>query len=115
MRLNDDAESLTMMNDEYGPLLVEFKQEISHLNKSSFANWQAWKLSTETLNGVLIGKPVEGPADRKQLHRIGQKYGLIPICPGDLIDLDFTGDPGKPFTAVVVTSIGKLPIGASEE
>jgi len=42
------------------------------------------------------------------LHNIGQKYGLIPICPNEVVGLDLTDE--KINFAVVETIFGRLKI-----
>jgi hypothetical protein len=53
---------------------------------------QNWTLSTQTLNGVLIRDELPTQSSRSLLHDIGQKHGLIPFCPDDVIDLKLSKD-----------------------
>ena len=58
-------------------------------------------------NGVAIGYDLGSPSDRKILHHIGRRYGLIALCPGDVVDLQMSNGS---MTAVVRTPFGALPV-----
>lgn len=87
--------------------LRAFVTEIEGLQSLAFVNPDRWVLSTEILNAVLIGYEIESFADRKRLHEVGRKHGLIPLCPSDIVDLDFIHGS---LTSVVRTPRGLLHI-----
>ncbi len=87
--------------------LRAFVAEIKGLQSPAFVNPDQWVLSTEILNAVLIGCEIEAFADRKRLHEIGRKHGLIPLCPRDVVDLDFINGS---MASVVRTPRGSLQI-----
>jgi len=60
-------------------------------------------------NGVSIGCSIANLSDRKLLHQIGQKHGLIPLCKNEVVDLEMDDDY-KPKYAIVRTSFGTLKI-----
>ena len=68
-----------------------------------------WTLSKDLLNGVIIGYTIENKSDRELLHKIGLKYGLIPLCPNEVVDLDLSIE-GEPFRSIVRTMFGKMEI-----
>jgi hypothetical protein len=94
---------------DYQSLLQQFTKEITDLDLPAFGDPAGWTLAKGLQNGVQIGYDIRSASDRKELHDIGARYGLIPLCPNDVVDLDFNVTPGKP-SAVVTTAFGKLPI-----
>jgi hypothetical protein len=96
-----------MSNNTYQSRLRDFVAEIEQLNIPTFIATDRWCLCEDIQNGVSIGYALESPSDRKILHHIGQRYGLIPLCPGDVVDLETSGGG---MTAVVRTPFGKLPL-----
>ena len=68
-----------------------------------------WTLADDLLNGVLIGYKIKERSDRELLHRIGLKYGLIPLCPGEVVDIDMSKDITI-LSSFVRTSFGKMQI-----
>jgi len=63
------------------------------------------------LNGVLIGYTIRDQSDRELLHSIGRKYGLIPLCPDEVVDIDVSGQGGI-IGFFVRTMFGKLYISS---
>ena len=96
-----------MRNKERQKSLRAFVAEIEGLGSPAFVKVDQWFLSTEILNAVLIGYEIESFADRKRLHDVGRKHGLISLCPSDVVDLE-TIDGS--MTAVVRTPRGLLRI-----
>jgi len=89
-----------------------FMEEIEQTNNPSLINLENWVLSKDLLNGVKIGYTIENQSDRELLHEIGLKYGLIPLCSNEVVDLDLS-DKGEPFRSIVRTKFGKLEIKKS--
>lgn len=94
-----------MNKHDYTENLKAFLDKLNEINNPSFADRHKWRLplpdEMTPLNGVLIGHELEKKQDREQLHYIGQQFGLIPLCPNDLVDLDISdlsvsGSP-KPY------------------
>lgn len=98
-----------MKEKNYKNLLSLFKQEVKKMKNPSFINIEDWTLSDDLLNGVLIGYTIKDKSDRELIHNIGLKYGLIPLCPNEFVDLDLSSE-GKPIRSVVMTLFGKLQI-----
>lgn len=96
-----------MKKRDYQKRLRTFVTEIEGLQSPIFVNLDQWILSTEILNAVLIGYEIESFADRKRLHDVGCKYGLIPLCPSDVVDLETINGS---LRSVVRTSRGLLQI-----
>jgi hypothetical protein len=105
--LFDGTEVVLMADKRYDARLREFIAEIEQLNLQALAATQRWCLLKDIENGVDIGYDVISPSDRKILHHIGQRYGLIALCPGDVVELE-TSNGSTSF--VVTTPFGKLPI-----
>ena len=97
-----------MRKTDYQECLRAFVTEIDSLKNPAFVKLGQWFLSTEILNAVLIGYEIESFADRKRLHDVGRKHGLIPLCPNDVVDLEKTDGSMK---SVVRTPCGMLQIG----
>ena len=100
---------MTMCDKDFDRLLESFISEIKELDLDTFRNPECWTLCEVVGNGVEIGYEIETAAERKILHHIGQKYNLIPLCPNDQIGVDYSSKV-KPFSLVVETAFGKLPI-----
>jgi hypothetical protein len=98
-----------MSKTDYQKHLRAFVKEIEGLQSPAFVRPDQWLLSTEILNAVCIGYEIESFADRKSLHDIGRKHGLIPLCPGDVVDLAVLDGS---MTSVVRTPHGLLQIRA---
>ena len=98
-----------MNNTNYKSLLLSFVQEVKELNNPSFSKLESWSLRDDLENGISIGYSISNLSDRKLLHQIGQKYGLIPLCPHEVVDLEM-GDDFKPKYAIVRTSFGNFKI-----
>ena len=77
-----------MRKTDYRQSLLAFVTEIEALQSLAFVKPDQWFLSTEILNAVLIGYEIKSFADRKRLHEVGRKHGLIPVCPSDVVDID---------------------------
>jgi hypothetical protein len=60
-------------------------------------------------NGVSVSTPITEESDRKLLHKLGQQFSLIPLCPNEVVGLDLTKD-GEINFAVVETTFGRLKI-----
>ena len=98
------------MNDPKNTsLLLSFIQEIKDLDNLSYLNPENWSLCDDLQNGVEIGYSISKFSDREVLHKIGQKYGLIPLCPHEVVDIEM-GAGFKPKYAIVKTSFGNLKI-----
>jgi hypothetical protein len=87
--------------------LREFIAEIRDLDIPAFVGTHRWRLHEDIQNGVAIGYDLGSPSDRKILHHIGRRYGLIALCPGDVVDLQMSNGS---MTAVVRTPFGALPV-----
>ena len=98
-----------MNKKNYTTLLASFVKEINGLENSSFVNPETWTICHDLQNGVSVGTAVTDELDRKLLHKIGQKYGLIPLCPNEVVGLDLT-KKGEINFAVVETIFGRLKI-----
>lgn len=85
---------------DYQSLLQQFTKEIADLDLPAFGDPAGWTLAKGLQNGVQIGYDIRSASDRKELHDIGARYGLIPLCPNDVVDLDFNVTPGKPSAVV---------------
>jgi hypothetical protein len=96
-----------MSNKSSESRLRDFVDEIEQLDLPAFVATDRWCLLEDILNGVRIGYTLESLSDRKILHDIGRKHGLIPLCPGDVVDLEMCGGD---MTAVVRTPFGALPL-----
>ncbi|WP_200382730.1 hypothetical protein [Thiococcus pfennigii] len=83
-----------MSEHDYTKNLEAFLVKLNEVNNPSFVERDKWRLplanEMSPLNGVLIGYEIESKQDREQLHKIGQQFGLIPLCPNDLVDLDIS-------------------------
>lgn len=96
------------MNDkDYRPQLKAFLEEIRDLDVDEFYNIDSWRLSEELLNGVLVGYELPTKTSRQLLHVIGQKYGLVPMCPNDVIDLKMS-EEFKPIGFEVISIYGRF-------
>lgn len=96
-----------MKKNNYKEALSLFVQEIKRLEDSQFINPDDWVLDKGLLNGVLIGYSITKPSHRLLIHNIGLKYELIPLCPEDVVDLDYSTGETR---AVVVTRFGRYLI-----
>jgi hypothetical protein len=96
-----------MRKTDYQKCLRAFVTEIEVLRSPAFVKPDQWFLSTEILNAVLIGYEIESFADRKRLHDVGRKHGLIPLCPSDVVDLETANSSMR---SVVRTPRGLLQI-----
>ena len=98
-----------MINDmkkkNYKRLFNLFVQDVKKVKNSSFVNINNWTLADDLLNGVLIGYTISDQSDRELLHSIGRKYGLIPLCPDEVVDIDVSGE-GKIIGSFVRTMFG---------
>ena len=100
-----------MIEEDYDSRLREFIDEIKELDLAAFEDPDSWVLTEDLLNGVDIGYEINSPLERKVLHHIGQRYGLIPLCPSEVVDLAYSGSgDDKERVAVVRTRFGDLPI-----
>jgi len=98
-----------MNETNYKPLFDRFLQDVKNTNNSSFINLDNWTMADDLLNGVLIGYTIKKRSDRELLHRIGLKYGLIPLCPDEVVDIDVSDD-NKITRSFVRTLFGKMQI-----
>ncbi len=99
------------MKKNYKAQLSSFVKRIKELNNPSFVDPEKWTLCHDIQNGVSVVSIIANESDRKLLHKIGQQYGLIPLCPNEVVGLDFSEDSQINF-AVVETVFGRLKIGA---
>ena len=98
------------MNEKtYKSRLADFVNEIKELDIAVFKEPDTWFLSDELENGVKVGYKIPSLSERRILHHIGQRYGLIPLCPGEVVDLEYSEDQNS-MSAVVRTEYGSLPI-----
>ena len=96
------------MNDkDCRPQLKSFLEEIRVMDVDEFHNIDSWRLSEEMLNGVLVAYELPTKTSRRLLHVIGQKHGLVPMCPNDVIDLKMSDDY-KPIGFEVITIHGRF-------
>ena len=86
-----------------------FVKKIRGLKNPSFAKPEEWTLCHDLQNGVSIVDRITDESDRRLLHEIGQQYGLIPLCPNEVVGLDLSKD-GEINFAVVETTFGRLKI-----
>ena len=98
-----------MQDIDYTKQLDSFVAEIINMGIDEFKNPEIWTLSNETLNGVLIGYELPTKASRSLLHEIGQKHGLIPLCPDDVIDLKMSKDC-TPEGVIVISRHGEFAV-----
>ena len=98
-----------MKKKNYKRLFNLFVKDVKKIKNSSFLNIDNWTLSDDLLNGVLIGYTIRDQSDRELLHSIGRRYGLIPLCPDEVVDIEVSDD-GKIFGSFVRTMFGKLYI-----
>ena len=70
---------------------------------------ESWTIADDLLNGVIIGYTIKDQSDRELLHSIGLKYNLIPLCQGEVVDIDVSSE-GKIIRSFVRTIFGKLQI-----
>ncbi|WP_153306899.1 hypothetical protein [Desulfonatronum thioautotrophicum] len=98
-----------MNKTNYKLLLEKFKNEICNSQNSVFQDIEKWSMAHDVKNAVLIGYVINDQAKRILLHRIGLKFGLIPLCPGDVVDIDFSED-SKIVRSYVRTQFGKMQI-----
>lgn len=96
-----------MANKRFDGSLREFIAEIEQLDIPAFVATDRWRLHEGIENAVAIGYELSLPSDRKILHHIGRRYGLIALCPGDVVDLEMSN--GR-MIGVVRTRFGSLPI-----
>nr|WP_320015165.1 hypothetical protein [uncultured Desulfobacter sp.] len=98
-----------MKEKDYKRTFKMFIQEIKETKCPAFINFSTWTLLKDLQNGVQIDSVMETQSDRELLHQIGLKYGLIPLCPNEVVDVDLSED-GIPVRSVVRTSFGKMTI-----
>lgn len=98
-----------MKKKNYKSLLAKFKKEVKDTNDHAFQNVDHWTIADDLLNGVLIGYTIEDRSKRELLHRIGLKYDLIALCPGEVVDIDVSDDP-RILRSFVRTMFGKMQI-----
>jgi hypothetical protein len=102
-----------MRNTDYKDNFIAFINEIKKQKNIFSSGCDQWKIPGDPLplNGVEIGYEITNKHDRELLHEIGQSYGLIPLCPQDVIDIDLTmsntGDT-KVSGTYVNSFVGKL-------
>jgi hypothetical protein len=98
-----------MNNQNYKKLLSSFVQKIKELKNPSFVKPEKWTLCHDLQDGVSVANTIAKESDRKLLHKIGQQYSLIPLCPNEVVGIDLTKG-GEINFAVVETTFGKLKI-----
>jgi len=98
-----------MKNIDYSKQLDSFVAEVINMAMDEFENPENWTLSTQTLNGVLIGYELPTKSSRSLLHEIGQKHGLVPLCPDDVIDLKLSQNH-KPEGVIVISRHGEFMV-----
>jgi hypothetical protein len=98
-----------MNKTNYKPLFEKFIQEVINTNNPSFINMEGWTLADDLLNGVEIPYTIKQRPARELIHQIGLKYGLIPLCPDEVVDIDVSDD-NKPIRSFVRTLFGEMTI-----
>ena len=98
-----------MKKKNYKFLLTKFKKEIKGTYNHVFQNVDNWTMANDLLNGVLIGYTINERSNRELLHQIGLKYDLIPLCPGEVVDIDVSDDH-RIMRSFVRTMFGKMQI-----
>lgn len=98
-----------MRKKNYKSVLAKFKKEIKDTKNYAFHDFDDWTMAKDLLNGVLIGYTIIERSNRELLHRIGLKYSLIPLCPGEVVDIDVSDDL-KIMRSFVRTMFGKMQI-----
>jgi len=98
-----------MKKENYKSILSKFKREIKDTHNHVFHDVDNWTMANDLMNGVLIGYTINERSERELLHRIGLKYGLIPLCPGEVVDIDVSDDH-KIMRSFVRTMFGKMQI-----
>ena len=93
-----------MKNIDYRKQIKSFIAEIVDMDIDEFKNPENWTISTEVLNGVLIGYELPTKSSRLLLHEVGQKHSVIPLCPDDVIDLKMSKDYKPEGVIVIVRS-----------
>lgn len=93
-----------MKEHNYQDNFLAFLSEIKEQNNPSFIHCDNWLLPGEPLplNGVKIDHEISNKNDRELLHNIGQRNGLIPLCPNDLISIDPTVVNDSKITKIFV-------------
>jgi hypothetical protein len=86
--LFDGAQVVLTADKRYDARLQEFIAEIEQLNLPALAATRHCCLREDIENGVDIGYDVTSLSDRKILHHVGRMYGLIALCPGDVVDVE---------------------------
>lgn len=94
---------------DYTKQFNSFISQIIDMGIDEFKRPEDWILSEETLNGVLIGYELPTKSSRLLLHEVGQKYGLIPLCPDDVIDLKMSKD-FRPEGVMVISRHGQFMV-----
>ena len=97
-----------MHREDYRPNFLAFIQEITKLNNPAFERCDEWWLSGEPLNAVSLRQQINDEADRRLLHEIAQEFGLIALCPHELINIDVSGDEERITGVYVVSIFGRL-------
>lgn len=100
---------MSMKDIDYSKQLNSFIDEIVDIGIDEFKSPEKWTLSTDTLNGVLIGYELPTKSSRSHLHEIGQKHGLIPLCPDDVIDLKMSKDY-SPIGVLIISRHGEFMV-----
>jgi hypothetical protein len=98
-----------MKKKNYKSILAKLKREIKDTKNHAFHDVDDWTMANDLLNGVLIGYTINERSDRELLHRIGLKYSLIPLCPGEVVDIDVSDDH-RITRSFVRTMFGKMQI-----
>ena len=98
-----------MKKENYKSILSKFKREIKNTHNHVFHDVDNWTMANDLMNGVLVGYTINERSERELLHRIGLKYGLIPLCPGEVVDIDVS-DHHKIMRSFVRTMFGKMQI-----
>ena len=98
-----------MKYHDYKQMFEVFISEMIKLDISEFGTPEKWTLCTDVLNGVKIGYELPTKSSRLLLHVYGQKHGLIPLCPDDVIDLKLSKEY-VPECMIVISKYGELKI-----
>jgi len=96
---------------DYKPLFDAFRHEIKNNNNPSFVDVDSWTMADDLPNGVLLPYTIKDRSARELLHRVGRKYGLIPLCPDEVVDIDVSGG-NKIMRSFVRTLFGEMDISS---
>jgi orotidine-5'-phosphate decarboxylase len=98
-----------MTDIDYSKQIRSFIAEIIAMDVDEFKDPEKWTRSKEILNGVKIGYELPIKSSRMLLHEIGQKHGVIPLCPDDVVDLKLSKE-FEPVGVIVISRHGEFSV-----